>query len=375
LREVDLHVDGPTGPVVAKARVGTTMAAVPDVPGFLRLTVSGFASPTRSGDLPAGEKAASLTLFGASTAFTSVPLAPPPPVRPPGRLVRDWPGEPLYPSATSGAAESFASTNCGDIYVTDGPASRSHVVQDVRGVELSGFSLSDIFVTRGPQTGCSARHAVETTDGLISYLGSNVANAKTIDEIPGYYVGRDHSKTDTLETTITSGGTVHWLVVDSKSSAVCRPWVFAHPRGPSQDGLMRLLPPIERAHVEAKGVFVPFEGERVYASFETTYREGALLMAGPHYSSRPRASASVDADRGGYRCLIGYTFVGVREGALRMSYLGNVAAWHPDDEELWYLTKDACDHAAIVATQALVHNPDARPPGGPHVDCFEELVH
>jgi hypothetical protein len=379
LREVDLHLDGPTGPVVAKARVGAAVMAVPDVPGFFKVTVAGFAP--RPSEKPNVANVGFLTLFGESNAFTTEPMAPPPPERPKGRLVRDWHGEPIYPSATSSSTASFAVTNCGDIYVTDGPANRSRIVQEVHGVEISGFTLDEIFqplaamiVPRGPLRACSARQVVETTDGLISYLGSNVANAKTIDEIPGYYVGSDHSKTDALATSMTSGGTVHWLVIDSKKSAVCRPWAFAHPRGPSEDGLMRLLPPIERAHVEAKGSFVPFEGERVYASFETTYREGVLLMEGPHYSSRPRASASVDADRGGYRCLIGYTFVGVREGALRMSYLGNAAAWHPDDEELWYLTKDACESAAIVATRALLRDPDAKPPGGPHIDCFDELA-
>jgi hypothetical protein len=50
----------------------------------------------------------------------------------------------------------------------------------------------------------------------------------------------------------------------------------------------------------------------------------------------------------------------------------NVVAWHPDDEERWYLNRAPCTAAAAVATEALHREPEMQPPGGAHLDCFDE---
>jgi hypothetical protein len=110
-------------------------------------------------------------------------------------------------------------------------------------------------------------------------------------------------------------------------------------------------------------------GERVVPSFDFKYEPtdslsgGTLRLAGPHFSQAGGASA----DRGGYRCTVEYSFVGSTGDALRMlsgSWASNqgLVAWHPDDEERWYLSLDACQAAARSGS-----------PGGFHVDCYDEL--
>jgi hypothetical protein len=51
----------------------------------------------------------------------------------------------------------------------------------------------------------------------------------------------------------------------------------------------------------------------------------------------------------------------------------SLVAWHPDDEEHWFTTKEACREAAERAIAALRENPEAVPPGGAHIDCYDEL--
>lgn len=81
---------------------------------------------------------------------------------------------------------------------------------------------------------------------------------------------------------------------------------------------------------------------------------------------------------GGYPYTFPYAFVGATADALRLWPAGfpsdDLIAWHPDDEEHWFFTKQACLEAAERATDAIRRDPEAQPPGGIHFDCVDNYL-
>ena len=170
---------------------------------------------------------------------------------------------------------------------------------------------------------------------------------------------------------MTRGLPVHWLTRAKSGAATCAEWKFDRVRkGKSPAAAIegRML----------RGAIV-VDGEHVVPSFDFRYepaaeqRGGTLRLAGPHFAAAKHPSTQA----GGYRCGTEYTFVGATGDAVRMLTGGwasneRLVAWHPDDEERWYVSGAACEAAARAA--GLAPGQGAKPsPGGFHVDCFDEL--
>ena len=93
--------------------------------------------------------------------------------------------------------------------------------------------------------------------------------------------------------------------------------------------------------------------------------------------NQPGSRPSTVGDPNSYRATIAYSFVGTTNNALRLfngewSANKGLVAWHPDDEERWYFSAEACAAAASAASSALAAGSESLP-GGFHVDCFTEL--
>jgi hypothetical protein len=340
---VELHAGAPDGPVVGRAFPGAVLDVTPDGRGHARIKVP------RAHD----------ALFAEADAFGSIPKPDVAPA-PTGRLLKDMPGIEL--TAVPYTGKWFAETACGEIRVS---ASDPRLVsQFVRGVELTGYADWPLEMARGPIR-CALRTVTRETDGRWTLArGTTAGDADEVRAVPDGFVHDDPAAADDLAPLFANGGSVYWLHA-SEARVACKKWTFGKVHD-ELGGVLALEPPIK------------VDGQRAFASFLTGYDgpKRELLLLGPHFSSRPRDRASMRADLGGYRCGTTYTFVGAREGALRMFPGGpgpRTIAWHPDDEELWYRSEEACARAETTAREALARAPDATPPGGVHLDCYPEL--
>jgi hypothetical protein len=266
----------------------------------------------------------------------------------------------LFP--TPDHREFFANTLCGEIRVSASDA--AHVTQVHEGVELAGWAEGTLDMARG-SIRCGLRMVRREPDGRwMLFRGTNERDVEEVRSTPDGFVPVDYGAADDLAPRFANGGSVYWLVA-STTRAVCKKWTFGRVHEDARS-LLALEPPIR---VDERPAFASF-----IALYDADKRELELL--GPHFSSRPIDRPSMPADLGGYRCATSYTFVGSKDGALRM-FPGapgpKIVAWNPDDEELWYPSEDACARAAKTAAEALARDPEATPPGGVHVDCYPEL--
>ncbi len=165
---------------------------------------------------------------------------------------------------------------------------------------------------------------------------------------------------DPIAVRIADGRPLYWLVETERAATVCREWRFA--RLPTKESVLVRSAPITT------------DGQRVFVSFASSYAKRELTLFGPHFTKRPIDRVPSAPVVGGYKCAVGYTYVGTLDDAVRMTAFGDsLVAWHPDDEERWYLSAAACETARARADLSLAQDHGRTPPGGVHVDCFPEL--
>ncbi|WP_437277898.1 hypothetical protein WME90_42800 [Sorangium sp. So ce375] len=339
---------------MGRVHPGALISVVPAKSGYLSLALPSFSdsSPSELGKPVIA--LASAGAFGPEQVALEVPA-------PEGRLVEDFPpGVEIAPAA---GAEPFAVTRCGDIHVLAVHEQKSHISQFHAGVELLGWVDAPIEATRGPFR-CKLREIFRRGSKLIARDGTS-ADEVEVSAVPSNYAYGENE--EVLLDLIKSGKTVYWLTSTKKNAPRCGPWRFkgARPQGGATAFVGQLT-----------GHPVLVGKERMLPSFNWEYklsgktRPGELLLMGPHFMSHTGAS------RGGYRCTNAYTIVGKTEDALRVfpgEWSVDRVAWHIDDEERWFLTKEACEERGRSAGSALRER-STQPPAGFHVTCFEELA-
>jgi hypothetical protein len=228
-------------------------------------------------------------------------------------------------------------------------------------------------MNRGPAH-CTLRTVVKDHDRLILYVGPTGADKVDIAAVPPGFVGLNMPSVDPLAPLMKHGGSVHWLI-QTIAGPKCSEWKFksAHERRSRSGPTTEVEAELHRREWQL------IEGERTFASFGAQYqrgskdRAGSMLLFGPHFDSHPKRGGA--PQHWGYRCAEDYHLVGVTDVAFRILTVQpeQLVAWHQDDEEKWFFDREACGAAARAASDALARDPNARPPGGLHVDCYDEL--
>jgi hypothetical protein len=287
-----------------------------------------------------------------------------------GRLVRDFPPDGLWPTPAEGPL--FAKALCGEVRVLmDGPE-WTQISQYHAGVELLGFTQPIGFL-RG-QLRCVLRQIVKRDASLFLRAGPTWADEAIVSSIPSEFVRREAPGSAFWER-FKSPSSFYWLI-QSEGKATCEEWIFErrpidHPRLPVEPGdvglrLSRRMP-------------IDTDKGKVSASFDARYRPaadgrpGELRVRGPAYRPVP-GSRRTKSEPWGDDCETRYGFLGVSSTAVRLYPEGppgdNVVAWHPGDEEPWFLSKDACKKLENAANEVLQADIAALPDGETHLECY-----
>jgi alkanesulfonate monooxygenase SsuD/methylene tetrahydromethanopterin reductase-like flavin-dependent oxidoreductase (luciferase family) len=254
--------------------------------------------------------------------------------------------------------------------VLESDQTSSSVSQYHRGIEIVASIDGPLEFRRGMMR-CSLRTVSQQGEGFALSTGPTRPNEVPVASIPPGFVGLSSAPDDALLAAMKAEARLYWLVA-LRDHARCVEWRFKSSRARQRAGkypgyLVRRQPILD-------------ERTPMTASFSFEYdanlpeKERKLVLFGPHFH---RKGQSLATPGGGYRCGIGYGFVGATDSALRMlpgGPPGELIAWHPDDEEHWYLREQDCLDAARSASEFLVGSPEGDPPGGVHIDCFDELV-
>jgi hypothetical protein len=359
--ETDVHLGSAAGPVVARLHPGALVSVAPSTSAHVLVALPDF----RRFD----DEKLPVTGYVASESLDAERRAVSPP-RPEGRLVRDFPPIGLWPEANDG--QPFAKALCGDIRVLSDGATWARVSQYHAGVELFGFTESIGFL-RG-QMRCVFRQVVKRNDTLFLRAGPTWSDEERVQAIPDGYVPRDAGAAGRFWEPTKGPSTVYWLVQD-EARAACEEWkiepgAIQNPRLPIEKGDLTF-------HLRRREAIDTDDG-KVLASFDARYRPaedgafGELRIRGPSY----RMASPSRRRPWGEDCETRYGFVGTSATAIRLYPDGppekNVVAWHPQDEEPWFLALDACKVFERAANEQLRADIAAIPEGEVHLECHSQ---
>jgi len=374
-RQADLHDESENGPVIGRIYPGALVTVVTEGPpvgsGYRKIALPGFRAATAA-------RTQVVAVVEASALGTK-----PQPLQGPsteGRLVRDFVmNSPLWAAELMpDSAPAFASTLCGEIRVLALGTRRSKISQYHAGVELIGWYDYLIDVDNYcPLHRCNQRFVVQDGQSLsLTGMGSTQADKTPISAPPEGFVHAEFSDTDPLAERIKRRLPVYWLTQTKAHTARCSRWTFdGVTEGKAESGARKL-------EARMRSDLIVVEGKKTLPSFVLSYEPGShlqggtLLLAGLNFN-QPGTPAGAQVDGNSYRGMMPYSFVGANKDALRLlegEWASNkdLVAWHPDDEERWFLSEAACNAAARAAESALSAGAP-RLPGGFHWDCFKEL--
>jgi hypothetical protein len=367
-RQADLHEQSATGPVIGRVYPGAFVSVAPASPGYLLLALPAFRAAPQEQVLAVVEENA----FGSASQRLQGPSSE-------GQLVRDFVNAPLWAvEFTARPVPPFASTMCGDVRVLSVTARASRISQYHAGVEIFGWHDYPIDVAQY----CSPYRCKQRTvirDGAALWLtgtGTTHADRIQIPSPPAGFLRAELTGPDALQGRIKGRLPVYWLTRSKRNTARCSKWTFDGVTERKSDATVSVL------EGRMRGDPLLSNGKRSLPSFTLTYEPanyehaGKLHLKGLHFNRLGSPPGAV-GERNSYRAVTSYDFVGSTENALRMLNLArpanqNLVAWHPDDEERWFFSAEACATAASAASSALSAGSET-PPGGFHFDCFSEL--
>jgi hypothetical protein len=241
--------------------------------------------------------------------------------------------------------KAFAETACAPVRVLERRGGLAHVAQDVDGFHVEGWATTP--PQRRGDRPCEprvveARRVSEDSDlvplppGYVPFVPDAVADAQ-------------------LAALFRRGGALYWLV-DDEAQFTCVQWRIAPQPSAPEAG------PGVRAELQR---FVDQGGRRETVAFGALYaplrgrRPAELSLTGP-YETGPNGGVAL--------CGAGYSVADVRGDVatlLRGSYLAGLFGYRPEDADLWYLTRDACE----AAVREVVQRPALADTGRVHRGC------
>lgn len=285
-----------------------------------------------------------------------------------GRLIEDYAAGISLGAEPSGESE-FAVTLCGDLRVLEEQQQARRVAQYHAGVELVGWTRGATHFGRGPGR-CKLRLVWRRETKLMVSGGTSLADVRETAAVPAGFVQADGGGGARLLRAMEERQPLYWAEREG-NAVVCRRWQFEM-TAPESNG-------VRRGFLVGDAVRLPSGPALPW--FSVTYRGsgqgavGELEATGPQYSAVPRRSRDYDADRGGEHCTYSFAVVASSGDALRVlptSWDPDYVAWHPDDEEWWFFTREACEAKAGRAGDAP-NDGGARVVPGLHVRCYDGL--
>jgi len=286
-RESVLRLDEPHGPEIGRAFAGAHVRVERVTGSAAEIALPQFQRPFRvEGGVT--EKPLTAWIDASALATRAVPLAPPPLT---GRAARDQ-----YMRVADRPGElGFFYMRCGPFEILEQGPETTRVAQRAGGVELVGWSESRVLGSRGDFR-CPPHLAESGTP-------------------PGYEQARSVDAAAVLR----AGRTIHWLV-ETDDGYACEDWHV------TRSELRHKRRDVETEYTLER------DGDRVVLLGPTTRspRGESALGCGDDYRA-----VDLDGDR-----LVLVPHAGSRP----------IAAYDPDDTEVWYLTESACRAAAARAS-------------------------
>jgi len=359
----ELHYGAADGPVIGTLAAGAFVSVASLDAEWVQVAVPGFAQPAPPGS--------PLVAFVRAAALSAEPkaLAPVASTPPAARVVRDYPAD-IALTPTAASDEAFAATLCGDIRVLEQQPPRALIAQSHAGVELRGWVDAPVQLQRGPVR-CTLRQVYRQADRLISIDGTTAADRSVVAAVPDHYVSLDPTHGEHLLDVLRKATPLHWFVSNERG-ATCQKWKPSALKPDTEPGVYT---------GKLSGAPLASAAKLGVPSFTLRYRAatpqapGELVLFGPHFARAKKVARPEEENSSGYTSGSVYTVVGATPEALRVfpsSLSDSVVAWHPDDEERWFLSDASCRAAARAAEPALKAN-ERTPPGGVHINPFPEL--
>jgi hypothetical protein len=306
---VELHLDGLEGPVVGTAVAGTFLPVLGTARGATKVAITAFA-----GAPPAFVESDALGVAAAGK--TEAPSG--------SEDYFDW----SLPIGLTPEAVPFASTGCGPIHVEALSGVHAKVSQYREGVSLSGWT--DHLPPRRRNTeSCRPR--------IVEWPAPSTSSGPPA--LPAGYeaVPTDPALQDPLGEVMRTGGALYWPINRmADDSVTCLEWQVK-PAASKTAGLDRFDRVTELHRPRAKND--PF-----ITDYELEYvgRQGALL---PTLSIRSRPGPQADEECDGTYTIVSILPAGIR--LVRERYVRGLAGYQPQDTEDWYLSRAACEAAAV----------------------------
>jgi hypothetical protein len=354
-RDVDLHLNGPDGPVIGKLRAGarvtaSTDAATPDGGASVAVTIDRLRGP--------------LTAYVLRTALgpTAVPLAP---FATPGgaRVVFGGPAEFWFTDPTSTERLMIPGARCRDLgYWSDSVSG----LQDIDGVQIRG-PLDEGFQWRyGPRSHaslalCSARAVSRVGAQLLLTRTEENAGARirdvtqSVPAVPDGYLPVAPVLPDPLAAAIERGASIDWIAATGPT-LTCEHWKFESSPHHEDAGEVTLEARLRRNAPGGGAMASPYYP----AAYHPAHGESlGRLDLDPIHPNPWRCD-----------CTYQYTLVAATERVLTLvgyRMPSGAIAVAPQDIERWFLFPEDCEAARRTAAEAIEHDAAAALGAGFHV--------
>lgn len=322
-RKVDVFLGSADGPVIGTALPGAFLPVIAHAYPMTEVALPGYKVRNSADSDP-------VRVFVDTSALGTDAIAMPP-ADPPGADFRD---HELPVWASEDAPAPFTSTACGALRVVKRDGDRTQITQYADGVEVQGWLAKEPEQRRGDNY-CTPR-VVRDGDRLGK---SGSSGAPPIP--PGYVAVASGSSRNPLRSAIENGASVFWLIRGEEDDLQCVEWrskLVSRAGSNADSGASRFKGELRRTVDKDR---------RLVSTFELGFAGGAskpsnVTLRGPTSFIGTRTTATA-------LCGEGYTVV---ESAadhvtlVRGNYPRGIVAYHPDDTEIWYLSRERCAAAA-----------------------------
>ena len=356
-RTAELHLDMPDGPIIGRLHPGAFVgvaarggrSVVVAVPRYRRTN----------------SKAGALLAYVEVSALGVAPIAERAPAIA-GKLVRNF-GVPLHLREQWAAIDNLL---CGGFHIEESNGD-TRATQYYRGIEVSGWLESAWYWGDHGPSPCPARTVYRGNGKLVLLEGRDWLDAQDIASIPPGFTAIDPPLSDPLAKAIEQGQSLYWLTL-AHGQLACRGW---HPKahwlhaGQSGANVFANRDQLEGELSDGDEYF-PMN----YTPVSADKSGGWLELLGPHFKK----------SHTGWRCGVAFTLRAAQGATLYMEGPGAYSsgggppkeyapvAFHPEDVERWYLSRDGCNTALANAAREIEKDPTATERLGLHFQCNEE---
>lgn len=361
-RTTDLHLDSKQGPVIGRLHPGAFVGVAVRGEGRGMVAVPRY-NRTNAADPKTLLAYVDVSALGPHPAPEVVPVLA-------GRVAHDF-GVSLHLRGQWAAVDNLL---CGELHFVEVDGD-TRATQYYRGVEVSGWLESKWYWGDHGPTPCPGRTVFRHRDTLFLLDGRDWLDARAVASIPADFMRVAPPKDDPLRAAILAGTSVYWLT-RSDEQLVCREWrpkarwLRAGQTGVNCLAKQDMLEGELLQRNDSLGTYFPMN----YTPVAADQSGGSLELLGPYFKRFGT----------GYKCGVAFQLLAAVGDVLFMERPGVYAAggpppkeykpvaFHPQDVERWYLTRESCHAALAKAELAIQQDPSSTERLGLHVGCSEK---